>query len=125
LPPDRAARPRPSPYYGNATGLPRLARRVERERLAGPRRRAHDLHPTSASGDRRDELSLLGRDRRPVRQRSRQRVLAHRGCHRTRVLRALDRGVLDPQQFTRAVATLADHRLELDDPLARRAGSRT
>ena len=49
------------PSTGDAAGLPGLARRVERERLAGPGRRPHDLDAVFASGQRRHELSLLAR----------------------------------------------------------------
>jgi len=61
---------------------------------------------------------LLSRDRGPGRQRGHQRAFRDHRFDRARPRRALDRGVFELQQLTRAVAALAGHRLELDDPIA-------
>lgn len=93
------------PDHRVAVGLPRLARRIERERLAGPGLAGHELHAVAGLRQPAHHRRLLVAERRAALERRGHARLAHdAGTLIAARERALDQLFLDGEQLGRRVA---------------------
>ena len=88
------------PEHGQPGRLPRLTRRGERERLAGPRLADHHAHAVAAQAQALDHRALLAREGRPRGDCSFHRPLRHKpGASAARDADLVDESLLEREQL--------------------------